>query len=54
MSKLRPVSFGELVRKLKALDFERPFSGGKHMFMIKGDLRLLYQIPIGRILELIS
>ncbi len=45
MSKLRPVSFGELVRKLKALDCEGPFSGGKHLFMIKGDLRLTISNP---------
>ena len=45
MSKLRPVSFGELVRKLKVLDFEGPFSGGKHLFMIKGDLRLTISNP---------
>jgi len=45
MSKLRPVSFSELVRKLKSLDFEGPFSGGKHLFMIKGDLRLTISNP---------
>ena len=45
MSKLSPVSFSELVRKLKTLDFEGPFSGGKHLFMIKGDLRLTISNP---------
>jgi len=45
MSKLRPVSFSELVRKLKSLDFEGPFSGGKHLFMIKGDARLTISNP---------
>jgi len=45
MSKLRPVSFSELVRKLKALYFEGPFSGGKHLFMIRGDLRLTVSNP---------
>ena len=45
MSKLSPVSFSELVRKLKALDFEGPFSGGKHLFMIKSDLRLTIPNP---------
>lgn len=29
MSKLSPVSFSDLVRKLKTLDFEGPFGGGK-------------------------
>jgi len=45
VSKLSPVSFNELVRKLKALDFEGPFSGGKHLFMVKGDVRLTIPNP---------
>jgi len=45
MSKLSPLSFSELVRKLKTLDFEGPFSGGKHLFMVKGDLRLTIPNP---------
>jgi len=45
MSKLSPVSFSELVKKLKALDFEGPFSGGKHLIMIKSDLRLTIPNP---------
>ncbi len=45
MPKLSPVSFSELVRKLKSLDFEGPFSGGKHLFMVKGDLRLTIPNP---------
>ena len=45
MSKLSPVSFRELIRKLKTLDFEGPFPGGKHLFMIKGDLRLAIPNP---------
>ena len=45
MPKLSPVSFSELVRKLKTLDFEGPFSGGKNLFMVKGDLRLTIPNP---------
>jgi hypothetical protein len=45
MSKLSPVSFSELVRKPKALDFEGPFSGGKHLFMVRNDLRLTIPNP---------
>ena len=45
MSKLSRVSFNELVRKLRALDFEGPFSGGKHLFMVKGELRLTIPNP---------
>ena len=45
MPKLSPVSFSELVRNLKTLDFEGPFSGGKNLFMVKGDLRLTIPNP---------
>ena len=45
MSKLSSVSFSELVRRLKALDFEGPLSGGKHLFMVKNDLRLTIPNP---------
>lgn len=45
MARLSPVSFSELVRKLKALGFEGPISGGKHLFMIRGDVRLNVSNP---------
>ena len=45
MAKLGGVSFNELVRKLKALDFEGPFSGGRHLFMVRGNLRLTIPNP---------
>jgi len=45
MSKLIPVSFNELVRKLRALGFEGPLGGGKHLFMVKEDLRLTVPNP---------
>ena len=54
MSTLSPVSFNELVRKLKALNFEGPFSGGKHLFMVKGDLRLTITNPHRQDMGLIS
>jgi predicted RNA binding protein YcfA (HicA-like mRNA interferase family) len=37
---LSPVSWNELVKKLARLGFEGPFQGGKHPYMIKGDLVL--------------
>jgi predicted RNA binding protein YcfA (HicA-like mRNA interferase family) len=40
MSKLRPVSHNELVKRLKTFDFEGPYSGGKHLYMMRGNLRL--------------
>ena len=45
MPKLTPVAFDELVRKLHALGFEGPFAGGKHLFMIRGSLRLTIPNP---------
>jgi predicted RNA binding protein YcfA (HicA-like mRNA interferase family) len=45
MPKLAPVSFSELVRKLRALGFEGPFGGGKHLFMVMEDMRLTLPNP---------
>lgn len=43
--KLNPVSWPELVHKLKALGFEGPFYGGKHPYMIKGSFVLTLSNP---------
>ncbi len=40
-----PVSWKQLVKRLKNLGFEGPFSGGKHPYMIKGDLVLTIPNP---------
>jgi predicted RNA binding protein YcfA (HicA-like mRNA interferase family) len=45
MTKLGPLTFGELVRKLEELGFDGPYPGGKHLFMIKGDFRLTLPNP---------
>jgi hypothetical protein len=45
MSKLRPVFFNELVRRLKLFGFKGPHGGGKHLYMLKGDLRLTIPNP---------
>jgi predicted RNA binding protein YcfA (HicA-like mRNA interferase family) len=42
---MRPISRRELIRKLRALGFEGPFSGGKHPFMKKGRLKLRMPNP---------
>jgi predicted RNA binding protein YcfA (HicA-like mRNA interferase family) len=36
----RAISVKKLVQKLHQFDFIGPFSGGRHMFMIKGNLKL--------------
>jgi len=42
---LGPVRRGELIRYLQALGFKGPYSGGKHQFMIKGEVRLRIPNP---------
>ncbi len=45
MGKLSPIKREELIKKLRLFGFEGPFSGGKHMFMIKDDIRLTIPNP---------
>ena len=40
MPGLKPVSWFELVRRLRKLGFGGPFAGGKHPYMVRGDLVL--------------
>jgi predicted RNA binding protein YcfA (HicA-like mRNA interferase family) len=34
------ISFKELVRRFRKLGYEGPYSGGKHLFMIKGPQKI--------------
>lgn len=43
--RLAPVSWNSLVRRLRRLGFQGPYRGGKHYFMVKGDLRLTIPNP---------
>ena len=43
--RLAPVSRRELIRRLSRLGFDGPFSGGRHEFMLRGDLRLTLPNP---------
>jgi len=45
LHKFAPVSWKFLVNRLKELDFEGPYSSGKHPFMIKGGLVLTIPNP---------
>jgi predicted RNA binding protein YcfA (HicA-like mRNA interferase family) len=36
----KPISWRELVRRLREMGFEGPAWGGKHPFMIKGSFKL--------------
>lgn len=58
MTRLTPVSRTELLRRLRSLGFEGPFVGGKHFFMVGGELRLIVPNPqhsdIGVDLEILA
>ena len=45
MPRLGPVRRSELIKYLRALGFEGPYSGRKHQFMIKGEVRLRIPNP---------
>ena len=45
MPRLCPVSLAQLIGRLREFGFEGPYSGGKHLFMVKGDLRLTIPNP---------
>lgn len=45
MTRLKPVSWKGLVKRLKELGFEGPYRGGKHPFMVKGELVLTIPNP---------
>ncbi|MFZ4622150.1 MAG: type II toxin-antitoxin system HicA family toxin [Bacteroidota bacterium] len=52
MPPLKPIKRSELIYFLKKSGFSGPYSGGKHQFMVKGDLSLTipnpHQSDIGR------
>ncbi len=45
MPSFGPVKRKDLIRALKQAGFEGPHAGGKHEFMVKGDLRLTLPNP---------
>ncbi|TET42149.1 MAG: type II toxin-antitoxin system HicA family toxin [Dehalococcoidia bacterium] len=45
MAELSPVSWADPVRGLRKLGFEGPYRGGKHPYMIKGNLVLTIPNP---------
>jgi len=45
MPAIKPIKQKELIRFLRMLDFTGPYSGGKHQFMVKGDLRIRIPNP---------
>lgn len=45
MSRLLPVSWRELVKRLRSLGFDGPFQAGPHPYMVKDDLALTIPNP---------
>ncbi len=45
MAKLSPVSWQELIKELHKFGFDGPFQGGRHPYMIKGNLVLTVPNP---------
>lgn len=45
MAELAPVSWAELVKGLRRFGFDGPYQGGKHPYMIKGELVLTIPNP---------
>ncbi|MGA2052530.1 MAG: type II toxin-antitoxin system HicA family toxin [Opitutales bacterium] len=45
--RLHPVSRSDLIRRLRELGWDGPHSGGRHEYMIKGEMRLFVPNPHG-------
>jgi len=45
MAKLVPIAWHDLVEMLRKFGFDGPYTGGKHPYMIKGDLVLTIPNP---------
>ena len=45
MPRLGPVPWQELIRRLRRFGFEGPFSGGRHPYMIRGDVVITIPNP---------
>ena len=45
MAEISPISWADLVRRLRKLGFDGPYQGGKHPYMIKGNLVLTIPNP---------
>ena len=45
MPPLGAIKRRDLIRHLKKLGFEGPYAGGKHQYMVKGDIKLALPNP---------
>ncbi|HWA28874.1 MAG TPA: type II toxin-antitoxin system HicA family toxin [Lacunisphaera sp.] len=46
--RLTPVSRSDLIRRLESLGWQGPYSGGRHQYMVKGNVQLTIPNPHGR------
>jgi len=51
MPRLVPVSWRELVRRLRGLGFNGPYEGGKHPYTVKEELVLTIPNPHRQVIE---
>ncbi len=45
MTRIVPVSRRELIQRLRRLGFEGPFTGGRHEFMVRREVRVVVPNP---------
>ena len=45
MPKFGPIQRDDLIRSLKQIGFKGPHAGGKHQYMVKGELKLALPNP---------
>ncbi len=45
--RLHPISRSDLIRRLKQLGWEGPYSGGRHQYLVKGSRQLTIPNPHG-------
>ena len=50
---LKPISRKELIKKLRKLSFDGPYSGGKHQFMKCGEAKIFIPNPHGKDIGLV-
>lgn len=36
----KPIAWKKLIKKFRNLGFDGPYSGGRHLFMIRGDFKI--------------
>jgi predicted RNA binding protein YcfA (HicA-like mRNA interferase family) len=49
--RLTPITRRELIKRLRNLGWDGPFTGGKHQFMIRGAMKLPIPNPHGGVLS---